>query len=243
MEGNLIFRCGLDKADWYLSRGLAAQVAENPLTIQFNFKPKGPGHQGDPYYLADKHNRCVVCGIEEDLTRHHIVPRCYRRFFPERLKRHSSYDVMILCVPCHRDYEDSAVQLKQRYADKHDIPLTGIRRGRILERDAVRHAAYTLMVHGHTMPPDRIKFFEDKILVYTGSLEITPEVLEQARKLDPTEYEDHIYHGQIVIEKEPDLDAFCKQWRYHFIGTMEPQFLPNYWSAGRNIDREERRAS
>lgn len=244
LEGQLIFRCGQDKANWYLDRDLAVKVSENPLTIQFTFQPKGPGHIGDSYYLSDKHNRCVVCGTEEDLTRHHIVPRCYRRFFPVRLKRHASYDVMVLCIPCHRTYEESASKLKQRYADKHDIPVAGAGFGGTNpEQNAVRRAAYNLLVYGHLMPPVRIDFFMKQLEEYFKTTEITKAMMEEARDLPYDYNKPRNYHGEVVIAKEVDLDSFCKQWRYHFLTTMKPGFIPEYWQPDRNIDWEERRVS
>jgi hypothetical protein len=32
-------------------------VAEEPLTVQLRFEPRGRGHSDDQYYLSDKENR------------------------------------------------------------------------------------------------------------------------------------------------------------------------------------------
>ncbi len=37
---------------WYLDRGLADVVGEEPLTIQLRFEPRGRGHADDQYYLV-----------------------------------------------------------------------------------------------------------------------------------------------------------------------------------------------
>jgi hypothetical protein len=44
--------CGAKKVTWYLRRGLARVVSENPTTIQLNFEPRGRGHADDMYYLV-----------------------------------------------------------------------------------------------------------------------------------------------------------------------------------------------
>lgn len=47
---------------------------DNPPTIRLKFQPNGLGHAGDSYYLTEKKNECVVCGIAEKLARHWVVP-------------------------------------------------------------------------------------------------------------------------------------------------------------------------
>ena len=79
-EGDIMFHCNEDKINWYLTRNLADKIS--PTAIQLRFKPNGPGHMGDHYYMSQKENKCVVCGTESQLTRHHVIPYCYRRYFP-----------------------------------------------------------------------------------------------------------------------------------------------------------------
>jgi hypothetical protein len=109
------------------------------------------------------------------------------------------------------------------------------------EREKVRHAGYALLVHGHKMPAARIDLFMEPIQKYFGTTEITKGMLEQAKNLAPSDCE-VIYHGKVVVTREPNLDDFCKQWRYHFLGTMNPEFIPDHWVPDREIDEEERRS-
>lgn len=46
---------------WYLDRQLATTLSST--SIKLTFETKGKGHQDDPYYLEDRENRCVVCGV------------------------------------------------------------------------------------------------------------------------------------------------------------------------------------
>lgn len=83
-DGRVLCRCGRKKVDWYLSRGLAKVVSEDPLTIQLNFVPGGNGEEDDSYQLGDKFNHCVVCGRDDYNTKHHIVEYEYRQHMPVR---------------------------------------------------------------------------------------------------------------------------------------------------------------
>lgn len=84
-NGRVLCRCGPKKVNWYLSRGLATIISEDPLTIQLNFEPGGKGEDGDAYQLAEKDNNCVVCGRDDYNTKHHIVEYEYRQHMPVRL--------------------------------------------------------------------------------------------------------------------------------------------------------------
>jgi hypothetical protein len=97
-DGVLLCTCNYKKIQWYISRDLADLVEEDPPTIQLRFQPGGRGHVGDPYYLAKKENKCVVCGHGENYIRHSIVPHSYRKCFPIEKKSRSSHDIVLVCV-------------------------------------------------------------------------------------------------------------------------------------------------
>lgn len=128
-EGDLLFRTGPRKIQWYLSRNLGEPINfdenNNPIDIKLNFVPKGKGNVGDYYHMSHKENQCVICGDFNNLSRHHVVPRCYRTYFPESLKEHNSHDVLPLCLKCHSDYEVSASNLKKKLAEIYDAPIHG----------------------------------------------------------------------------------------------------------------------
>ncbi|KAJ2158128.1 hypothetical protein GGF46_004000 [Coemansia sp. RSA 552] len=136
VDGNLLFRAGEKRLEWYLSRGLADRIDSS--TIQLRFANKGTGRQGSPFYLQDMDNACVVCGTTETLTIHHVVPRQYRQHMPETIKSRSSHDLLPLCVNCHDGYERYAVQFKKHLADCFCAPLDGV--GWIERRDIGRGA-------------------------------------------------------------------------------------------------------
>lgn len=96
-DGELMFKCQKKKFEWYLEKGLAEKISDNPPKIRLTFNPKGHG-QGKEYSLDNNDNKCCVCGKTYDYIRHSIVPHFYRHFFPENMKSHYSHDVVLMCV-------------------------------------------------------------------------------------------------------------------------------------------------
>ncbi len=94
-EGKTLFRGSAKKIDWYLDRRLAKVVDKGPpRTIQLLFKPNGPGVRGDDYSLAEKETKCVVCGCKDNLTRHHVVPSCYRSQMSPVYKDYNMHEML-----------------------------------------------------------------------------------------------------------------------------------------------------
>lgn len=232
--GQLMFRCCRKKAAWYLDRNLGKKVTDEPLTVQLTFIPKGNGHVNDPYYLQKMENRCVVCGSEESLTRHHIVPYCYRKFFPMNLKNHSSYDVIALCIPCHRSYEECATEFKKTLATQYSAPIngTGIKYDKELAR--ARGAASAILLNRDKMPLKRQEELLDRVKVYLQK-EISEFDLHELVDKNPYDFGNFAYHGKIVMEQVKDIEYFIRDWRQHFICKMNPQFMPSNWTVYRPV--------
>lgn len=110
-DGDFLSRCDRRRIGSYLRRGLADVVNKDPLTIKLRHVKKN--FTTDPYLLEEKLNQCVVCGKEEDLTKHHVIPSCYKVHFPEAKKNFNHHDVLIVCVDCHRLYENAAIEMRE----------------------------------------------------------------------------------------------------------------------------------
>lgn len=224
-EGTPLCRCNRKKVDWYLSRDLADVVVEDdPFTIKLKFNPKGNGNAGSPYYLASKKNACVVCSRTDFLTKHHVVPRCFRKFFPSRYKDHCSHDIVLMCVRCHNEYEREADQLKIELAEKYGIKFPPPwERDVDLQRAA--KLARTLQRYGHRIPrarSDQLRQELDELLVKYA---ITEE--EAAAWYPSDDTEDHF--GRLVVERVEQIGDFCRMWREHFVVTTQPEYLPAHW--------------
>lgn len=118
--------CTMDKvkAQWYLNKGLATVICEDPLRMRLTFEPSGRAVGGPGQYdLVAKENRCVVCGTTENFSRKFIIPKEYRRFFPIVMKSHSSHDILLLCLDCHRTSHLQDNRLRERLAIECGAPL------------------------------------------------------------------------------------------------------------------------
>ncbi|KAG0279572.1 hypothetical protein BGZ95_000822 [Linnemannia exigua] len=126
-DSNLIFRCSQKRADWYLSRNLARSLS--PTSIHLNFAPAGQGHVNDPYYLEERENKCVICGqetAEAGATMLHVVPEQYRKWFPIKLKSHSSHDIVVACPECNAQWDREAAVVRKTIVGLYKIPLEGV---------------------------------------------------------------------------------------------------------------------
>lgn len=232
-----MFRCHDEKKTWYLERGLAVIVSIDPPSIRLTFKPKGPGHNEDPYFLQEFKNRCVVCGTAEDLSHHHILPYGYRRYFSRDSEETGRwmYDVLLLCVECHTSYESHAHELKEQISKEYGVPSSGVSN---LNRDEVHviRCASALDRHGDKIPEAKRKHFEEVVRVYLGKETLEREDLlvwkKMARSAEVTPA------GMILAGKIKDIDEFAIRWRIHFLKTMDPKYLPEGWKPDRKIYSE-----
>lgn len=244
LDNKLMYCSNKYRAEWYIKRNLAKIISENPFAIQLLFKCNGDGHSDDPYYLQDLINQCVVCGIKEKLTHHHVCPFTYRKHFPTDLKNHSHHDVLLVCIPCHDKYENLAIEFKKVLEKEYDAPVDGIH----LDKDkwkrdfhTARDARILVGVHKDKIPDERKQFLLSRIKNNIGKEPSYEELLELA-KIKP----EHkvITHSQIVVGKLTTydlLDEFCARWRKHFVETMTPQFLPKFWDVDKKLNENRSR--
>lgn len=229
-EGELMFRCLLKRAKWYLDRGLAKVIEEDPLSIKLNFKPKGNGEQAD-FLLLPRENKCIVCGTKDLklLSRHHLIPYEYRKFFPESKKSANSAYVVPICRDDHNTYEAEATILKKKIAKQYNAPLNGK-----ISCSQTTNLIKTLLRHGDKIPVKRAEEMRERLLeqlkeLYSVSKEdlYDHEYLESIYDILETERNnvDHC-HGKIVVSQLEDLDEFVKRWCSHFFNIMKPRYAP-----------------
>jgi hypothetical protein len=257
-DGTPISRIGAERSQWYIDRGLAKVVRyfpfalnrrfpfivrrNMPFTVRLKFEPAGRGHEGDLYYLSDKENKCVVCGAEEEINKHHIIPRLYRKHMPEEYKDRNSHDVVILCVGCHVKYEVEADSRKREIAKTLGFQAS-IQKLRDLPPEMVRQVqarkgAVALLRHRDRIPADRAEFLKGLVREFLGE-NPSDEALEGFAS--STRYSMPNYMGdemaKFVLDRV-DLKEFGLGWRRHFMEVMNPQCLPVGWDADRSLSRE-----
>lgn len=232
-HGQLIFRCDEERASWYLNRNLASVVRDE--TIQLNFETNGPGNLGDEYYLARKEYRCVVCGCYNTLTKHHVVPKFYRRNMPEKLKSRNSFDILVLCIPCHAAYERQADIFRKELSEKYDVPFSGIGPQFDPWRRKVKKAAVSLHFHAPKMKPAQLEKNQGILRHHLGR-EATEEDVRFLMTIN-TDNPLHADHGKALMAKVTDYEEFVFSWRGHFIKTMDPQYMPVGWDQFRPLKK------
>ncbi|CAM6097604.1 unnamed protein product [Calypogeia fissa] len=186
-DGRLLCFCDRKKLEWYVKRGLAVYMEEEPPSVRLLFEPKGrPEYKGNDFYIQSKSNRCVGCGESSHYLRYRIIPSCYRQHFPEHLKSHRSHDIVLLCVDCHEIAHKAAEKHKRQIALEYGIPLfakvtgaegmIGGQNKAVVSNESeggvsplqLKNAAMALLRHGSTIPTQRRAELEKVVQTYYG---------------------------------------------------------------------------
>lgn len=227
-----MFCCRDNKIMWYLARNLADIVEYNPPKIKLKFCPKGKGHVGDNFYISSKKNICVVCGNSDYLTRHHIVPYCYRKhidFYKER----DHYDIVVLCLECHRKYETEAEIYKKYFISKYNIKNTnGINQESRGEKYYLK-LFNTLRNLNNIIPEKRQKEIIKKLESYYGENFDFQIVEKRAEKIKDEKFSNFTHRE--VVKNVDNFYEFVLRWRIHFLKVMRPKYMPEYWDITREI--------
>ncbi len=221
-----MFRCNKKRADWYLSRNLASIIKKNPLTIQLNFTPNGLGNYKKGYGLSEMHNVCVNCGSENDLTKHHVIPISYRKYFPIKIKSHNFHDVLPMCVRCHENYERKADIRKKELSIQYAAPLDG---EIITKEDFTKYSKMAqALLRDIKIPTKRKLEIRNQIKSHFNIKKLTKKEIKRISELKSTVVKKT--HGEIVISKIKNVQSFITMWRKHFIENNECLFLPQNWN-------------
>ncbi|BFY97658.1 hypothetical protein BsWGS_00698 [Bradybaena similaris] len=236
-DGTLLCTCDAKKAQWYLNKELGDVVCESPLTVRLRFEPSNRQESERNYYIQEKSNVCVVCGCDKNYIRKFIVPFEYRKFFPRALKDKSSHDVLLLCTDCHKKSSDSDLNMRLQLAEECNAPLdSGLMSKMFIdpELQKVRSAGRALLAHKNSIPEDRAIELEKLLQNFYGVDSVTEELIKQAAETNAKKMtENYIPHAQKVVEhmaNNSGLLTFQRRWRQHFLDTMNPQYLPAFWS-------------
>ncbi|PNH10564.1 Exonuclease 3'-5' domain-containing protein 2 [Tetrabaena socialis] len=241
-DGAVLCTCGSKKVRFYLQRGLARLVSEDPVTIQLSFEPRGRGNSDDNYYLADKENRCCVCGSELEYVRHSVVPHCYRKHFPTYMKSHLSHDIVLMCPPCHKVSSYADQRRMEQLGAQYGAPLGAATAAKFrtdADLGAVRSAGRALTNKKVVIPAARRVELEAVLLQHFGVQALDEDLLQQASNMETqTEDENWRSHAQVVVATlggQEELEAFVRGWRRHFLATMQPRFMPPHWNVDARV--------
>lgn len=220
-EGTLMSKVSLKRANWYVNRNLAVWLDDT--TFKLNFAPKTG--TWEPWSVATLENRCVVCGSEENLNKHHVFPLVFKRELPYTAKGRNNYDIFGICTKHHDEYEYHAAGLKLRLRqmynlvpEKRNDPNVKLHRQITSARNAIeRH------YKGEIVLP------KDVLIAREG---IAAQELPAISTWTHDKYEQHTWYAELMkrVVAENRLDEFIVMWRKHFVYHMEPQFLTPEWN-------------
>jgi hypothetical protein len=232
-DGVNLSRCGIKKVRWYLQNGLADIVAENPTTIRLRFEPSGRTGVEDPLLMDGKPNICVVCGTPDNLTRHHIIPYSFIRHMQIEYKVDIIRDIFPCCEQCHGEYEKKSMEKRQEMADSFGVPLNGVDNDQMRKIRKATGAAVALKKHKDVIPESRKQQLLNFILDFTGKDKVSDEDLEELSNYRISERDDYVCFSKHVAELVNDYNEFAREWREHFVETMQPKFMPENWKTDR----------
>lgn len=222
-SGTLLAYVSKKSMDWYVKRNLATVISES--AFQLNFKANGNGSG----FIIEKNNVCVVCGSTNKLTKHHIVPKRFRKYLHEEYKSRNSFDIVALCETHHHEYEtisqkfDSEIITNLNLNDEYEQFLENIKTSLNIKKKLNR-----ILISYPDFGEIELQALEDCKQVYPD-LEVTDEWLMQ--KID--EHNGIIRSknnfSKTVVEKCESPEAFISMWRTHFLNTMNPHFLTDEW--------------
>lgn len=255
-NGRHMFTCGEKKAFWYLERDLAKLIGKKK--IKLTFVPKGNGFEDNEEFGRNvRIARCVVSGLEENLQRHHIVPYCYRTYFPEEFKSKNHHDVVLINHQIHSQYEQKAIEYKDEIARIYGVKTIGelnveyTQKLRESGKDGsiLINALHSIFKSYSKMPYEvkieKLHFISEQTGISYSIIEGLNYIqlyklyllLREKQVTDTYAFKgqnrqqyDHGYHVAQKLDTEEKIENFVKLWRNHFIETMKPKFMPQGWS-------------
>jgi len=230
-DGILMFRCDEKRINWYIKRNLASYIDDK--TIRLNFRPKGLGNHEKVFGLSQMKNHCVVCNTEDYLTRHHVVPTCYRKWFPLTLKSHNFHDVLLMCVDCHDSYERKADELKEKLSVDYLAPINGEYEYNSELIKLAKMSATLLNKDLSKIPKQRVFMMRKTLREYFNYKRLSKSRLEKISTMRSKKINKS--HGEIVVNKIQDLQKFIEMWRKHFVDNTNAKYLPENWSVKTKI--------
>jgi len=255
-DGTHMFTCGERKATWYLERDLAKRTADGKIMLTFT--PKGNGFESNEIFgKSIRETICVVTGVKDGLQRHHIVPYCYRTYFPEQYKSKNHHDVVLINYEKHSEYERLATRYKDEIANmfgvetiselnsKYTAKLRDVGKPNSILLNSIHSLFKT---HGKTSDDvklEKLRYISELfglpfetvckfsyVQLYKLYVLIADKNFNEQNvfKLNYCKEYDHGYHVIQKLDTDEKIMNFIKLWRTHFIETMKPKFMPIGWS-------------
>ncbi len=239
-NGNLLALIDDKRAEWYARKGLGTIEEGTPRTVRLNFDPLKKTALEDNFHLVAKENKCVVCGTSANLTRHHVIPQSFRKHFELRFKSRASHDVLALCRKCHDEYNVFEVEFRRVLSERYKIPSFEPASPETRELRKLSSGARALL-SGARIPRKREDELLELIIDHLGYWPEKEDLERLAYSFTPYVSMGCKTISQYIVSglSPAELNELAKEWRAHFVETMNPAFLPVGWSVNRNFSEEE----
>jgi hypothetical protein len=215
LKGDFLAYTDEKRMYWYVDRNLAKKL--DNTTYQLKFETKGGNAERAEFYKLALENKCVVCGTDDELTKHHVVPSQYRKHLPIEYKGRSSYDVVCICNTCHNAYEIQAEELNKEIWAKYGLT------DRVKDNNYAKRCFNALKFYRDRLDEDK----KEEMISFLELYYVRP--FEETLKLDNLEF---ITISEEVMNHVEDVEEFIVMWRKHFLEVAKPQHIAQEWIDG-----------
>lgn len=248
-DGELLSSIDRKKAMWYVNKGLATEISsESAFIVRLNFEPAGRCvGAADEFYRIAKTNQCVVCGQTEKLFRKNVIPREYKKFFPDIMKSKTSHDVVLLCVECNIRSNLYDLKIRQLLEEECEAPIkSNLKDDKGCNKLIAEKRLAKALLSEQKIPDKRRNEIKEILQKSYANQEINEEFCQKLMMMEISKPERiALSHGELVVKRYKEIGGLAKLeklWRQHFLDVMQPKFLPALWNVDHNKDRLEKRA-
>jgi len=217
-DGTLMCFCSKKKANWYKDRNLA-NIENNNVYLLFS-----PNGFGEPDILLEgRDNVCVISGEKDNLTKHHVVPYLYRKYFSLEYKDKNSLDIVLLTRNIHNEYEAHANTFKLLLESKYTSNNSDLNIKQ-KNQDFIEIRKYYNILNNNNikLPPDKEVYMNMRIGGILEKYNITiDKVLKTKTILE------NLYINDIITDI--GIKNLIILWKLHFLKYGKPKYLPTYW--------------
>ena len=162
------------------------------------------------------------------MLRYTIVPHGVRKHFPEKYRKYSKYDTIVLCRHCHSIGDKFLLGRLNGYFAHYGLKNTPHVNP---EAKKTRIAAHTLLNKNINLNKEKEELHRLQILSYYKVDQITEEILKEAYHLEYQLKTDPIEKRLVdcLLKDGVDFDLFVVDWRKEFIAHMKPKYMPRNW--------------
>lgn len=213
-DGVLMCYCSKKRAMWYVIRNLGVLVDKS---VHLNFIPNGYGDSVE--ILEPRENICVVSGNDDNLSKHHVIPLQYRKYFDIKYKSKNSCDIVLLNRKIHDDYERVADKLKIQLEIDYGDPISN-------EIDRYWNEAqsiyFIIKKHFKDLPPSKQVYFKFR---YNGLI----EKYNFDEKSFYNKTSDYLFLNNLLVVEKIKPIHLTILWKLHFLKFGKPKYLPSWW--------------